>query len=304
MTRNIPLRACKTSAIKGAAFLIFMLSAVAAKALNVPSEGFHNEPFEISVTSGNVNKTYVNVLEKYNSGTWGELGGTSGGSTFRTSLTRPVGQYKYKASYCTIFADQRGARTECNDGPIKTVQIGKRSNFDLFESGLLSASVDPSNDPNSGDTYLPPLPYETSVSSQGHFNISVPLELPPAMSDLAPQLAIQYSSGSNRNGLLGVGVDLAGVQSMIHRCPATVPQDGYVSGVSILDEYKMCLDGSRLVQVADNEYRTEHESLFGSMITAPIGRRSPTMAPKQLTTWQRKVEAASLMPGAGPLLKI
>src|SRR5205814_640236 len=52
------------------------------------------------------------------------------------------------------------------------------------------------------------------------------------------------------NGAAGMGWSLSGLSS-IHRCPQTPAQDGAVHPVDFTNDDRLCLDGQRLVPVAD-----------------------------------------------------
>ena len=67
---------------------------------------------------------------------------------------------------------------------------------------------------------------------------------------MSPKLSLAYL-GSGDNGPLGYNWALQGVSS-ITRCPATVATDGVRSGVNLVPDDKLCLDGQRLVQTAAN----------------------------------------------------
>lgn len=102
-----------------------------------------------------------------------------------------------------------------------------------------------------------------AVDEQGTATYSIPLQLPPGTAGMQPELSLSYS-GRSGNGLLGVGWSLGGL-STIHRCAATIAQDGFADGVD-LERDRFCLDGQRLIAVAGEygldgaEYRTEIDS--------------------------------------------
>jgi RHS repeat-associated protein len=108
-------------------------------------------------------------------------------------------------------------------------------------------------------------PGDLSVSQSGTAEYSIPIQVPPGIAGMAPQLVFRYSSDSN-NGLLGIGWNLEGLSSII-RCPATLAQDNLIDGVDFDSNDKFCLDGQRLIQTAGSgsdeygsytaEYRTE-----------------------------------------------
>ncbi|MBN0749581.1 hypothetical protein JTM00_36590, partial [Pseudomonas aeruginosa] len=76
-----------------------------------------------------------------------------------------------------------------------------------------------------------------------------PLELPPGIAGLQPELALVQGGGG---GVLGEGWSLAGLSS-IERCPASIAQDGQNRQVGLLESDRLCLDGMRL-QLLSGEY--------------------------------------------------
>lgn len=112
-----------------------------------------------------------------------------------------------------------------------------------------------------GTVFNAAIPGEFSVSSTGAASYSIPIEVPPGIGGMAPQLSLNFSSQAG-NGLLGVGGSLGGL-SAITRCPATLDQDGLNDGVDFDSNDQWCLDGQRLKAVTNTgctggtEYRTE-----------------------------------------------
>ncbi len=108
------------------------------------------------------------------------------------------------------------------------------------------------------------IPGSFSVSPSGAATYTIPIQVPPGIGGVKPDISLKYSSQSG-NGLLGVGWSLGGLSS-ISRCPTTLAQDGFIDGVDFDANDRFCLDGQRLVEVAGNncaggtEYRTEIES--------------------------------------------
>ncbi|WP_167884088.1 FG-GAP-like repeat-containing protein, partial [Leptospira wolffii] len=92
-----------------------------------------------------------------------------------------------------------------------------------------------------------------SLDSQGHASASFPIELPPGK--FAPQLSLVYSSAGG-NGLLGVGWDLNGLDS-IERDPSLgVEYDGKDSFLSSLGGQLLDISGNRTI------YHTRRESFI------------------------------------------
>ena len=67
------------------------------------------------------------------------------------------------------------------------------------------------------------------VVEGGAAAMSIPIEVAPGRHGMQPALSLDYSSRGG-NGLAGMGWSLSGVSS-IHRCPATLAQDGAAVGV-------------------------------------------------------------------------
>jgi hypothetical protein len=107
------------------------------------------------------------------------------------------------------------------------------------------------------------MPGSFAVSPSGAATYTVPIQVPPGVGGLAPNLALVYNSQGG-NGLLGVGWSLSGLSS-ITRCPRTMAQDGVRGSVNYDLNDRYCLDGQRLIAVkgADGgdgtEYRTEQD---------------------------------------------
>jgi hypothetical protein len=120
---------------------------------------------------------------------------------------------------------------------------------------------------------------EFSVSN-GTANYSIPIEMPQGVAGMQPELSLNYSSQSG-NGYLGLGWSIGGL-SAIHRCPATLAQDGVRGSVNLDQDDKYCMDGQRLIVIDDGtygdvgqEYRTEIDgiskitSVGGALETGP-----------------------------------
>lgn len=107
-------------------------------------------------------------------------------------------------------------------------------------------------------------PGSFEVSESGAATYTIPITVPPGTAGMAPNLSLTYNSQGG-NGILGIGWSLTGLSS-ISRCPASIAQDGFKSGINYNSKDRFCLDGQRLVVVngdygADGtEYGTETES--------------------------------------------
>ncbi len=114
---------------------------------------------------------------------------------------------------------------------------------------------------DAGATFNGILPGEFGVSPTGAATYSVPIDVPPGIGGVQPQLSLEYSSQIG-NGLLGMGWSLDGL-SVITRCPTTLAQDNFLDPVDFDGNDRLCLDGQRLVTVTNtgcaggDEYRTE-----------------------------------------------
>lgn len=101
-----------------------------------------------------------------------------------------------------------------------------------------------------------------TVSRNGAAEYAVPIQVPPGVKGLQPNLAFSYNSLSG-NGLLGLGWNISGL-SAISRCRSTIAQDGFMDAVDFDANDRFCLDGQRLVVAnvgiygaTNTQYRTE-----------------------------------------------
>ncbi|MFL0803131.1 MAG: hypothetical protein K6L81_05405 [Agarilytica sp.] len=144
--------------------------------------------------------------------------------------------------------------------------------FTEYEAPSIStAATDPANDSLSGGEYLGALRGNYKVGQNGAFNYQLPIELPPGINGVEPNISLTYNS-NRKNGYVGWGWNLSGI-SVIERCNSTPVRDGKNSGVNDNDDYKYCLDGKRLIEVSKDEYRFEDEKF--SKIYAQIGDGTP-----------------------------
>ena len=145
------------------------------------------------------------------------------------------------------ISDSTGIGTITNDDSIDDIQ-------------LPTAATDPIDDSLGGGTpYWGQLQGEHRVDQDGSFTYKIPIEVPPGINSMQPDLALSYNS-NRRNGVVGWGWRVDGTMSSVTRCRADLVRDGEVSGINTGDNYKYCLDGQRLVQTGTDEYRTESES--------------------------------------------
>ncbi|MBJ7538412.1 SpvB/TcaC N-terminal domain-containing protein, partial [Marinomonas transparens] len=110
------------------------------------------------------------------------------------------------------------------------------------------------------ETLVGSLSGEAGVSSSGAATYQIPIDVPPGINGLQPNLALRYNSQQG-NGLLGLGWQLTGL-SEITRCAANQAQDGFIKAVDFTND-RFCLDGEKLKVVSGSygavgaEYRTE-----------------------------------------------
>jgi len=108
------------------------------------------------------------------------------------------------------------------------------------------------------------IPGEFAVNGNGGATYTVPIEVPPGINEVQPNLSLVYNS-QQKNGLLGVGWQLAGL-SAIARCGQTIATDGVRGGVNFDSGDRFCFDGQRLMAVSGSygaegtEYHTERET--------------------------------------------
>ncbi|WP_254099774.1 toxin TcdB middle/N-terminal domain-containing protein, partial [Opacimonas viscosa] len=94
--------------------------------------------------------------------------------------------------------------------------------------------------------YVGTLAGEFRVAESGAATYTVPITVPKARGDVAPQIALQYHSHNTREGLLGVGWQLS-ASSAITRCPSTPIMDSTITPIYFDTRDHFCLDGQRLV---------------------------------------------------------
>lgn len=125
---------------------------------------------------------------------------------------------------------------------------------------LSRAAVDPADDDTTAHGDFNGLIKAINfVDKNGAFNINIPIPVSPGINGVQPKISLAYNSHS-KNGIVGWGWNLKTGASNIGRCGANIVRDGYRSGIQTEEQFKFCLDGRRLVEVSQREYRTERES--------------------------------------------
>ena len=119
---------------------------------------------------------------------------------------------------------------------MKAIRFG--FSYLIFLTGVLLCSV------ALADDTVGTLPGSFSVSPSGAATYTIPIEVPPGINGMQPDLAFVYNSQSG-NGEMGVGWGLSGLSS-ITRCPTTLEEDGFIDGVDYDANDLFCLDGQRL----------------------------------------------------------
>ncbi len=83
-----------------------------------------------------------------------------------------------------------------------------------------------------------------SVGLNGNARYQIPIDVPPGLGAIVPQLALSYSSATG-NGPQGIGFSLSGVPQ-IRRCFQTIANDEHRLPLLYNDKDRFCLDGERL----------------------------------------------------------
>ncbi|MDO8336080.1 MAG: SpvB/TcaC N-terminal domain-containing protein, partial [Candidatus Saccharibacteria bacterium] len=144
-------------------------------------------------------------------------------------------------------------------------------NFNAQAPAAFNYPLTNANIPSLGTSQLVATTQGNLNVSNGAAGYSIPIELPPAVRDLKPNLSLNYNSRSG-NGLMGVGWNLGGL-SAITRCRSSFATEGVEAQkpnprYTISD--RLCLDGQKLVVAsstsaandstywaAGTEYKTE-----------------------------------------------
>ena len=95
-----------------------------------------------------------------------------------------------------------------------------------------------------------------NVSESGAATYTQPFDLPEGINGMQPSLGLVYNSQSG-NGVAGMGVSIYGT-SVITRTAKDIYHNGTAKGISYTDNDAYCLDGVRLIDIAQNDYRPEN----------------------------------------------
>ncbi len=90
------------------------------------------------------------------------------------------------------------------------------------------------------------------VTDTGAATYTLPLWVPDGPRGMQPALSIGYHGGGG-NGHLGTGISLDGIPE-ITACNRTVASEGIASGINFDASDAYCLDGTKLVEIADPDY--------------------------------------------------
>ena len=95
-----------------------------------------------------------------------------------------------------------------------------------------------------------------NVSESGAATYTLPFDLPEGINGMVPSLGLVYNSQSG-NGVAGMGISVYG-SSVITRTVKDIYHDTKIGGISYTDNDVYSLDGVRLIQIAQNDYRPEN----------------------------------------------
>jgi hypothetical protein len=129
------------------------------------------------------------------------------------------------------------------------------------------ALPEPTETGPTGKSFNGMLTGQLGVSPTGAATYAVPIQIPPGIAGMAPNLNLVYNSQSGQ-GIAGQGWDMTGL-STISRCRKTHPQDGYAQSVRmtatpITDTSGdgVCLDGKRLFPKKASDGSTTFDTEF------------------------------------------
>lgn len=131
----------------------------------------------------------------------------------------------------------------------KPIKMYKATNVKKTESSSKIESVGKTSFANTarggGGTVNGSTSDNLSVSISGAVNYSVPIDVPPGLNGIEPDISLSYDSHTG-NGLAGWGWNVSGI-SVISRIPATSFHDNLYDGVDFDSDDRFALDGQRLI---------------------------------------------------------
>lgn len=95
-----------------------------------------------------------------------------------------------------------------------------------------------------------------NVNEAGAATYTLPFDLPAGINGMQPSLGLVYNSQSG-NGVAGMGISVYGI-SAITRVAKDIYHDGTAKGISYTDNDAYSIDGTRIIQLAQNDYRPEN----------------------------------------------
>jgi RHS repeat-associated protein len=134
-------------------------------------------------------------------------------------------------------------KTVDNIIPIKRTEFQNNSDF---TNKVSNQNMIPSYSPPTGNSdEVGVTEGNLSVSLTGGANYNIPINVPPGIKGIEPQISLNYNSQKG-NGIAGYGWDISGI-SMITKIPASKFYDNTIDAVDFdsLDRY--ALDGQRLI---------------------------------------------------------
>lgn len=109
------------------------------------------------------------------------------------------------------------------------------------------------------------VPGQADVAATGEATYTIPIQVPPGINGLTPELALEYGHRKGES-IAGRGWALSGL-SVITRCPKNIAQDGTTDSINLATNDQLCVDGVRLQIVtgtqglAGSTYRTEIDNV-------------------------------------------
>ena len=158
----------------------------------------------------------------------------------------------------------------------EAIHLGKGFKYTQSSSSTLKLQIDNKLVfPPSANTYAKPdgtittspsqggvvgtIPGQFAVTPTGAATYTIPIEVPPGVNGMQPNISLIYNSQAG-DGLLGWGWNLGGF-SMISRTTKSIHYDGVNGDIDWGRDSPLMLDGQRLIKNGDSgEYRTENES--------------------------------------------